>query len=147
MKNKDRSNLFDFFMDKCGEHNLKMTPQRVLIYKELVRSKDHPNADVVFRRVKKTFPNISFDTVNRTLLTFSKIGVISVVEGYCKSKRFDPNMEEHHHFRCMKCSSITDFHNRYFDNIKIPDELKQQFNVLNKRVVLEGICKRCSKEE
>ena len=28
------------------------------------------------------FPNISFDTVNRTLLTFSKVGLVNIVESY-----------------------------------------------------------------
>ena len=47
-----------FFKDKCAEHNLKITPQRVIIYEELSKSKDHPSADAIYKRVRKTLPNI-----------------------------------------------------------------------------------------
>jgi len=72
----------EFFRDKCREHNLKTTPQRTIIYKELYKSKDHPSVDAIFKKARKIFPNISFDTVNRTVLTFAKIGLINVVKGY-----------------------------------------------------------------
>lgn len=143
---KDRAASLEFFVNKCEEHDLKMTPQRILIYGELVKSKEHPSADIVFRRVKKIFPHVSFDTVNRTLLTFSKIGIVNLVDGYYKSKRFDPNLEEHHHFRCTKCNNITDFRNRYFNNIRIPQDIQSQFTVLKKTVVIEGVCNECSRK-
>lgn len=133
------------FLDKCKEHNLKMTPQRLSIYKELSKSKDHPHADVIFRKVRKTFPSISFDTVNRTVLTFAKIGLVNIVEGYGDPKRFDPNTDSHHHFRCMQCNKIKDFHSKAFDDLRVPEEIKRQFVVLRKRVCVEGLCEQCQK--
>jgi len=134
----------EFFRDKCREYNLKTTPQRTIIYKELYKSKDHPSADTIFRKARKVFPNISFDTVNRTVLTFAKIGLINVVEGYGEPKRFDSDTESHHHLRCIKCNRIIDFHNKYYDRIKIPDEIRNKFTVLRKRVCIEGVCSKCS---
>lgn len=134
-----------FFRDKSKEHNLKTTPQRVVIYKELRKSKDHPSADMVFKKARKTFPNISFDTVNRTVLTFAKIGVVNIVEGYGDPKRFDPDIESHHHFRCIKCNNIKDFHSKAFDNLKVPEEIKKHFVVVRKRVCIEGVCGQCQK--
>ena len=133
----------DLLMNKCKEHNLKITPQRVAIYKELSMSKDHPSADVVFKKVRKTFPNISFDTVNRTVLTFSKIGIIDVVEGSGDPKRFDADINRHHHFHCLRCSSIIDIYNKYYDDIKIPRDVKMQLTVLKHKVCLEGFCGKC----
>jgi Fur family peroxide stress response transcriptional regulator len=135
-----------FFREKCAEHNLKITPQRVAIYDEILKDKDHPSADVIYKRVRKTLQNISFDTVYRTLLSFSEIGIVNLVEGYGKKMRFEPNLHSHHHFICMKCHAIIDFHNDAYNSIEVPDELKKQFQVLSKRVVLEGICKECSKK-
>lgn len=138
--------LITFFKNKCREHGLRLTPQRTAIYKELIRSKDHPSASTVFSQVRKIYPNISFDTVNRTLLTFSEIGIVSIVEGYGDPKRFDPDTELHHHFRCIKCNRIIDFQHKSLDEIKIPEDIQKQFTVLNKRVVLEGICDKCEKK-
>ena len=83
------------FIETCRRHQLKITPQRVAIYRELIQSKQHPTANLMFRTIKKAFPNISFDTVNRTLLTFSEIGVVDVVEGFGGPKRFDPDIGDH----------------------------------------------------
>jgi Fur family peroxide stress response transcriptional regulator len=135
----------DFFYSRSKENGLKITPQRTAIYQELLKAKDHPTADMIYKRIVKKIPNISFDTVNRTLLTFSKIGITNIVEGYGQAKRYDPDMDIHHHFRCIQCGSIIDFHNREYDNITVPDEINKQFTVISKKVVLEGLCSKCRK--
>ena len=47
MSVKSKTDPLTLFADKCKEHNLKLTPQRILIYKELIKSKNHPSADTV----------------------------------------------------------------------------------------------------
>lgn len=136
----------DFFRGKCREHKLKLTPQRIVIYTELNKSKDHPSAEVLYKRVKKIIPDISLDTVNRTLLTFSKMGIAHIVEGYGDARRYDPDRENHHHFRCVNCSSIIDFNYKPFDDIIIPGEIKKKYTVFNKKVLLEGYCIKCRKK-
>lgn len=142
-----KNDSLDFFRKKCKEHNLKVTPQRIVIYKELLESKDHPNAEVLYKRVKNRIPDISFDTVNRTLLTFSKIGIVNIVEGYGEPRRFDPDIENHHHFRCVNCDSIIDFAYQPYEEISVPGNIKKRFIVLNKKVLLEGYCNKCRKNK
>lgn len=146
MENKlTKDEMIGMFHQRSKEHGLKITPQRTIIYQELVKAKDHPTADDIYKRIVKKIPNISFDTVNRTLLTFSKIGITNVVEGYGQAKRYDPDMDIHHHFRCFQCGSIKDFHSKEFDNITVPEEINKQFTVISKKVVLEGLCSKCRK--
>lgn len=133
------------FKEQCVKHGLKITPQRLAIFRELQAARNHPTCDDVFQNIKKEYPYISFDTVYRTLLTFSEIGMIRVVEGYGEKKRFDSNVEKHHHLRCLQCNIIIDFIEEGYDEIKVPARLKREFHVTNKRVVLEGICKKCRK--
>jgi Fur family transcriptional regulator, peroxide stress response regulator len=142
---KEKNDMMDVFHQLSKGHGLKITPQRTIIYQELLKAKDHPTADDIYKRIVKKIPNISFDTVNRTLLTFSKIGITNVVEGYGQPKRYDPDMEIHHHFRCIQCKNIIDFHNKEFDNITVPEEIDKQFTVISKKVVLEGLCSKCRK--
>lgn len=137
--------LMDFFRSKCREHNLKLTPQRIVIFKELHKSKDHPSAEVLYKRVKKIIPDISLDTVNRTLLTFSKIGIVNIVEGYGDARRYDPDRTSHHHFRCVNCHSIIDFDYKPYDDIIIPGDIQKKHTVFNKKVLLEGYCHKCRK--
>ena len=143
MKRKDDNVQMNAFTNKCRQLGLKMTPQRAAIYKILLGSKNHPYADTIYKKVRKIFPHISFDTVNRTLSTFSKMGVIRVVEGYGDPKRFDPNTHSHHHFRCMECNSITDFCSKSWDCLTIPGNIQKQYTIHNKKVLLEGVCNKC----
>jgi Fur family peroxide stress response transcriptional regulator len=136
----------DAFCRKSKEHGLKITPQRTAIFQELLKAKDHPTADCIYRRMVKKIPNMSFDTVNRTLATFSKIGMIKVVEGYGQAKRYDPDLGLHHHFRCIRCGCIIDFLNTDYDNIAVPPEINKRFTVTSKKVVLEGLCSQCGKD-
>jgi len=71
----------DAFKAMCRKAGLKITPQRMAVYKTLAESTEHPSAKTVFRKVRKIFPNISLDTVNRTLLMLNEIGAAFVVEG------------------------------------------------------------------
>ncbi|MHC4692112.1 MAG: Fur family transcriptional regulator [Planctomycetota bacterium] len=135
----------DALRASCREAGLKITPQRMAVYKVLVESKQHPSAEVVYRKVRETIPHISLDTVNRTLLTLADIGAASIVEGSGDVKRFDGKLEIHQHFKCIKCKRIVDFHYKPFDNIPIPKNISRQFTVLKKTVYLEGICDLCKK--
>ncbi len=133
----------DAFREKCRLAGLKITPQRMAVYRTLLESEEHPSAEVVFRQVRRTFPSISLDTVNRTLLTLSQIGAAFIVEGSGDAKRFDANLKNHQHFKCVKCKRIIDFHHAAFDSIDIPENLTNRFTVLRKTVYLEGYCELC----
>ncbi len=129
--------------DAFKRRGLRITPQRSVIYSELSGAKDHPSAGVLYRRVRRVLPDISFDTVYRALAAFSGAGLVRMVEGYGEDARYEPDMTSHHHMRCLKCRKITDFENDIYSGIEVPPEIEKNFRVVNKRVVLEGICDSC----
>lgn len=135
----------DAFQARCHELGLKITPQRTAVYKVLLETSEHPSAEMVFSKVKKIFPSISLDTVNRTLLTLSEIGAAFIVEGSGDAKRYDGNLGSHQHFKCIKCKRIVDFRHKPFDNIPIPTNISRKYTVLRKTVYFEGICNLCRK--
>ncbi|MCD4830378.1 MAG: transcriptional repressor [Anaerohalosphaeraceae bacterium] len=134
--------MASFFL-RCKEQGLKVTPQRTEVYKALLTSKDHPSAEVVYGRVRGVLPNISLDTVNRTLIMLSKIGAAFIVEGSGDVKRFDGNLDGHQHFKCVKCKRIIDFRHKPFDNVDVPEGLGENVKVLRMCVYAEGICENC----
>ncbi len=140
----NKNKLISSFIEKCEKNNLKVTPQRIAIYKELISSKNHPSINHIYKKIRSLYPNISLDTINRTLLTFAEIGIANIVEGSGSPKRFDPNTEDHHHFVCLKCNTIIDFYSDSLDNIEIPEELQENTKVIRKRIVLEGFCSKCN---
>ena len=131
------------FHQRCHAAGLRVTPQRTAIYKALVETDEHPSAEMVFRQVRQVFPCISLDTVNRTLLTLSQIGTAFIVEGSGDAKRFDANLDDHQHFKCVKCKRIVDFQHEPFDHIPAPENLPGKFKVLRTTVYIEGVCDLC----
>lgn len=133
------------FRNTCREHGLSITPQRTAVYEVLLKADDHPCAEDVFNRVKGSFPDVSLDTIYRTLTTFSEIGVVQLVEGYGEARRYDPEIEPHHHFRCRRCNEIIDFSEKSFDKLKIPKIIRNRHMVTAIKVILEGVCEQCRK--
>lgn len=131
------------FLEKCKAFGLKITPQRIAIYEEVLKASNHPSAESVYRTLKPSHPNLSFDTVNRTLLTLAEMGLLQIVEGSGDVRRFDPNLEPHHHLRCIACGTIVDFYYRRYDRLEVPREIRETFSISKIRVVIEGTCHRC----
>ena len=131
------------FESQCRQNGLKVTPQRIAVYKALINTDTHPTAEEVHKMVRQEISSISLDTVNRTLLTLAEIGAAFQVEGTGQPRRYDGGLEDHQHFRCIKCGKIIDFHYEPFDNIEIPAHLKGRFRILRKTVYLEGSCENC----
>src|SRR2546421_686024 len=72
--------------------------QRVAVAKYVLETHDHPSADEVWERVKKSFPMISRATVYNTLNHFVSKGLLArhvIAEGKVV---FDCVVEPHHHF-------------------------------------------------
>ena len=134
------------FRAKCRARGLKITPQRIAVYRILLNSKDHPSTDMVYSKIREMHPNMSFDTVNRTLLTLNEMGAAFIVEGSGEPKRYDANLSPHQHFKCVKCKRIIDFHDKKLDNVKVPAELADRFTILRKSVYFEGVCDVCLSE-
>jgi len=66
------------------------------------------------------------------------------MEVFGGAKRFDPNVGDHHHLHCIRCGHVIDFYNRTYDQLDVPEEIREEFTVLGKRVVLKGICRACA---
>ena len=143
MRSKNTEEMLNLFRAKCKANGLSMTPQRLAIYKALIESTDHPSAENIYTLVRASFPDIAIDTVYRTLSTFSDIDIIDVVEGYGEAKRYDPDTEPHHHFRCTHCNKIVDLYDDKIEKPKIPNSLRKKYNVSNVKIILEGACDGC----
>ena len=144
MHSSEIDRRLDDFVETCHQRGLKITPQRVAVYRALIESDQHPTADTLYQKVKVPYPHISFDTVNRTLLTLAAIGLVDVVEVFGGPKRFDPDRDDHHHLHCVVCGRIIDFTHDDYRHLDVPDTIATKFTVISKRVVLKGLCDKCT---
>ena len=131
------------FAAVCHRHALKVTPQRSEIFRQMQACRDHLSAEALYRRVRRVFPRISFDTVHRTLQTFAAVGLARVVEGTGLPRRFDVNTRRHHHFWCRHCNRLIDIPHDGLKVGRIPAVLEGRHHVASARLVLEGVCEDC----
>ncbi len=131
------------FEADCRRAGLRLTPQRREIYRELAEAADHPSAEVLHGRLRERIPNLSLDTVYRTLGTFARTGLIHRVETGESQARFEVIHRRHHHLICRQCLEITDFQWPSLDEISIPAELRRWGEIDSRNLVVYGICRRC----
>jgi Fur family transcriptional regulator, iron response regulator len=80
------------------KRGVQPSAQRVAVAKYALATHDHPSADEVWERVRRTLPSISRATVYNTLNLFADKGLMSrhvIAEGRVV---FDSVVEPHHHF-------------------------------------------------
>ena len=137
------SSMMDTFEKACKAKGLRITHQRIEIFKALLRHTNHPTTDEVFSQVRKHLKTISLDTVYRTIATFEEYGLIKRVHHIDNASRFDVNLSEHHHMVCSSCNKIEDFYWPDFDAMKPPKSINSWGKLGFKRVVIDGLCSSC----
>ena len=140
----DLSERMAAFENSCRKASLKVTHQRLEIYRELAQAYDHPSAEVLYRRIIKRLPTISLDTVYRTLATLNRHGLISRVQTGESQARYEVERFSHHHAVCRECGAMTDFIWTSFDETQVPATMRGWGEIIKKNVVLEGTCCTCS---
>ena len=125
---------------------VKLTHQRLEIFRELVRSGDHPDAETIFRGVRERVPMVSLDTVYRTLWLLVDLGLITTLGPPKDRVRFDANMLTHHHFVCTMCGATHDFYCNEFDRLNLPLEVEELGTVNATQVEAKGLCLDCARK-
>ena len=123
---------------------VKLTPQRLEIFREVVKSGDHPGAEAIYKGVRERVPTVSLDTVYRTLWLLADLGLITTLGPSRDRVRFDANVKPHHHFVCSKCGMTRDFNCGKFDRLKVPDAVRTFGGAERIQVEVTGICFRCA---
>ena len=124
--------------------NLRMTRQRRVILEELRKVDTHPSADEVYEIVRKRLPRISLGTVYRNLEILSESGDIQKLEPGCSLKRFDGNLTEHCHIRCVRCDRIADAPMVPELEIDLERVNATVFEIIGHRLEFLGVCPICS---
>ncbi len=124
---------------------VKLTHQRLEIFREVAARLDHPDAEAVFRAVHPTLPTVSLDTVYRTLWLLHDLGLVSTLGARRESVRFDANRRRHHHYVCLRCGLTRDIEGRSLDDLRVPRTVKTLGSVVATHVEIRGLCARCRK--
>jgi len=132
------------FEEVCRNSGMKLTHQRMEIFREVAQTSDHPDAEKVYQGVRKRMPTMSLDTVYRTLWLLKDLGLITTLGAPRERTRFDANLSRHHHFVCIQCGLTRDFYSDAFDELRLPDSVKAFGRVETTQVEVKGVCLKCN---
>ena len=90
------------------DRGIQPSAQRVAVAEYALTTEDHPSADQVWARVRKSFPLISRATVYNTLNLFVAKGLLLPLVLAEGKVVFDPKVDRHHHFIDEDTGSIHD---------------------------------------
>jgi Fur family iron response transcriptional regulator len=118
------------------EHGIQPSAQRVAVAGYVLFTDEHPSAELVFRRVRETFPWISRATVYSTLNLFAEKGLLRRLSLSEDSVVFDPRTETHHHFIDDQTGEI---HDVAWDRVQVCNvETLREYDVRDYQVVMRG---------
>ncbi len=122
------------------EHGIKPSYQRIKVLDYIVKNRNHPTVDTIFKELIKEIPTLSKTTIYNTLKLFHQKGVVLVINIEDNETRFDADVCNHGHFKCKKCGEIYDFD--IDENDLILPKLKE-FVIDEQHFYLKGICPKC----
>ena len=131
----------------CRKRGIKLTQQRLEIFREVATTSDHPDAETVFRRVRRHMPTVSLDTVYRTLWLLKDLRLVDTLGSARERARFDANLTRHHHFVCLGCGLTRDFSVGRLDSLELPQSVQEFGSVQTTIVEARGLCKTCAADK
>jgi Fur family peroxide stress response transcriptional regulator len=102
--------LCEAFTRRCRAQGVRVTTQRLAVYRSLAEDPGHPTADAIYRRLRGAMPALSPATVYRVLESLVRDGLLRRVSTTGGAGRFDANLTPHQHLICRVCGRMTDVH-------------------------------------
>lgn len=143
---QDLRQRLDHFEKVCRAAGLRLTHQRLEVFREVARSGEHPDAESIHRGVRKRLPTVSLDTVYRTLWLLTDLGLITILGPSRERTRFDANLDPHHHFVCVRCGLMRDFTCPELDAVALPAEAWAFGRIEATHVEARGLCRDCARQ-
>jgi Fe2+ or Zn2+ uptake regulation protein len=133
----------DVLIKLFRQKDLKITPQRRVIFELLAEDESHPTADDIYQRVLSVMPEVSRTTVYNTLRELVALGKLTAVEDLSeRGTRYDTNSSHHHHLFCMRCHALIDI-SRDFAGVELSPEETAGYRIVKSQVTFHGICPDC----
>lgn len=129
------------FEQLCRSRGIRVTAQRLAVYRVLAESSTHPTAEMVYDRLRIRLPALSQATVYRVIEFLERESLIRRVSAPDGIGRFDANLIPHQHLICRVCGTMTDVSIPELHNAAFP--VVADFTVEELDIRLLGSCLSC----
>lgn len=142
-RNKQMKKSDEDLISLLHTKGLKVTPQRLAIFRYVANNENHPSADMIFADIKEELPTISQGTVYKTLSVLADLGVISELKIKNGHSHYDSNSTVHINIICPVCHDITDYQSKEIINFweNISDNIGGE--IIGQRFDIYKKCEDC----
>ncbi len=131
------------FVSRCRALGIRLTTQRMAVFRALLEDTTHPTVDSVYAAVRKTMPSLPLSTIYRILESLEREGLIRRVSTYHGVARFDANLDPHQHLHCRICGRMTDFEEESLSRLRLPSIKYAGFMPEELDIRVVGSCAGC----
>jgi len=125
---------------------LRLTPQRQVVCRALVESREHPTAQALFDQLLPDFPALSRATVYNTLRTLVDAGLVQELGTAGDGAiHYDADASPHVNLICTRCHRVEDFVDVSLAAIARRVAQDSGYQLRGARVAYYGLCPRCQK--
>ncbi len=122
----------------------RVTPQRLVILRELRRRARHCTADQIRTAVAEELPGMSGPTVYATLDLFVELGLVRRVDAGPGATLYDPRTEPHQHTVCRRCGRVEDVDGEIETAALRGAAERAGFTPQSVELVISGLCAQCA---
>lgn len=122
---------------------LKLTPQRIAVYKYLTSTKAHPSAEIIYNALHDDYPTMSLATIYKALKTLVEVNLIQEINVGEGNFRYDANPTPHPHIQCMSCGKVDDIDGISFSCLNDTVSDYTDYKVICNKIYFYGICSDC----
>jgi Fe2+ or Zn2+ uptake regulation protein len=136
-------------IDAIHDQGRRLTHQRQLVLEILEESREHLDAETVYKRARERDARIGLATVYRTLAFLKEIGLVDEYQfgedhGHFEAVQID---EPHYHFTCMNCGRVVEFKSPQVMNMARKLCESDGLQVVEVHLHLSGYCAQCRPAE
>lgn len=134
------------FRSFLKENNLKTTPERMAVLKEVLLSDGHFDADQLFESAQKYSRRVSRATIYRVLPLLVEAGFVAetlLSQGRVSYERIYGS-QRHDHMICEDCQQVIEFRSELLEEL-VEDICSSRGFVENEhRLSVRGLCRECA---
>jgi Fur family peroxide stress response transcriptional regulator len=123
---------------------LRLTPQRLAVYRYLASVTTHPTAQQVYEALSPEHPSLSLATVYNTLEMLVGLGVVNALgTAGDDAVHYDGDVSPHVNLACVVCHCVIDLPSEHVFAIKEEVSEHSGYQLLGARVMYYGVCPQC----
>jgi Fur family transcriptional regulator, stress-responsive regulator len=131
-------------VSQLRERGMRVTPQRIVIHRELCGHSQHMTAEQVLARVSDVLPGTSLPTVYSTLELLEALGLVRRVGTGNGAVVFDSRVEPHAHTVCRSCGAMVDLEGTAAPDDALARACATGFVPDHAQLVVWGLCPECA---